>query len=474
MSFTARLTRDSGGSVNFLGASIVFHLEYGLYVPNDGATFTEDVVQGGFVVETLPLFARTTIPAGTIQDENDKIVEFLELARLWKKDTVRTNAIWFEYYAEGDAPVRRLVMGGSFQRVGLPGMPASLEGSRARGQLILFLSPWQEELSLTSVLSGVSLAQAGGFTTVVGGGNRQGRLFLEIKGAAAPNQPIDRGWAGIRPTRDGDSAFNPDWDVSLASNLFGNSVNAGIGTGGGSVEFTPSASGLSPVFAIEVRDISATDHEHFYGDYSVLALVRNTVTASLTFGFQIKWGVDSQSINLAQNQEVFINSLDDEFYWLEMGEINIPGHSVRTGGVFFVTNFQIEFSAEIVSGVFAGNLYVDKLLLVPKTHQVKLSGNTFLSGGVPTNQRTQWIIRREANETINGVTNNSESVPRIRDIVEVEDSDFYMPVEGGKLVFAAGQFVSSVGAAIVDGTAGPATHPIDLDLYKRWEGWQDG
>lgn len=474
MSFTARLVKESSGSINFLGDLAVWCLEYGRYTPDDGTTFTEGILPGEFVVETLPLFARTTTPAGTIQDETESIVDFLELARLWNKDIVRTEAIWFEYYAEGDAPIRRLVMGGTFQRVGLPGMPASLQSSKARGQLILFLSPWQEELNTTSVLSAVLLAQAGGFTAVAGGGNRQGRLLLEIKGAPSPLQPIDRGWVGIRPIRDGESSFIPDWDASLASSLFGNSINAGIGTGGGSVEFTPSAAGLAPVFAIKVQDISLTDNEHFYGDYSTLVLIRNTVTANLTFGFQIKWGVDSASINLAQNQEVFINSLDNEFYWLEMGEINIPGHAVRTGGLFYKTNFQIEFSAEIVSGVFAGNLYVDKLLLLPKTHQVKLSGNTVLTGGVPVDSRIRWIIRREANEAMNGVTDGSVTDDKIVDVVEIEDSDFYMPTEGGTLVFAAGQFISSVGATRVNGTIGVADHDVDLDIYKRWEAWQDG
>lgn len=473
MAFTCRLVEEKGGIIDFLSPSAVWCLPYASYTPMDGAAFLGEVdLNGGFVVESVPLFARSTTPAPKIQTATEEIVTYLENARLWKEDNVRTNAIWLEYYADGDAPIRRLVMGGAFKRNDRVGMPASLElapvtsEGKAEATLILFLSPWQEELNDVNVLSTVALSQLGGLANIVGDGNRQSRVSsIVIGGDTVPNI-MSAAWMGLRANRDGSSSFNPSWDASLASSLGpGAIINAGVGTGGGSVELLLTGS-LQRMFTISLRDISTVDNEHFFGEYLILGRIKSSPLTADVFGFQMRWGVGqvfSGANNLSTNSEVYFQGGNvGDFGWIELGKVSIPGHTARSSALW-ATNWLIEISAEQIAGTpFTMNF--DKLVLMPSDRIL------YINGGELNDTGYDWEIYREPNEELIGVLKNASG--QVVDSMELRSTNWYIPAEGAKLVFVGGLRVQPANEVM---SLGPtASSPVTMDAYRRWEAWQDG
>lgn len=474
MAFTARLTDSIGNTIDFLDTLGAWCLEYASYQPLDGAAFTENIEAGGFVVESLPLFARSTMPAPKIQTASEEIVTFLENARLWADDPVRTNAIWFEYYAEGDNPVRRLVHGGTLQRRDMPAMPASLElaanvtDGKARSWLTLFLSPWQESLVSDNAGMG-TISERGGTLVVSTDGVRQGRLdkltLSNEVGTGAVG--VTTAWIGLRAHRDGFSSFKADWDAFLASSLGAGAVKVAIGgspsgsTGGGVVQKTLSL-GLAKVFDIALADITVADQEHWYGDYTVLARVFNAVSPSDIFGFRLRWGVTET--NLTDNNEVFAQGGGSGYIWVDLGKINIPGYAVRDT-TLFNSRFVMQLQAEQVGGT--GYLMsFDQLVIVPSDRFVKV--DTSIGFGIGS---SIFEARRNQDEEMTGLV---VITGEVRDNSSVRQENWYIPAEGATLVIASGtRNLFSLNDEVYL-TSADSTIDVNAGTVDRWEAWQDG
>lgn len=456
MAYTAKLITDDGLiSFDFNDPLEGFCIEYAAYEPRDGVFFTGGQNTGEGVAEVIPLLA---LDSGDVAGASERIGQLLEMARLWQSNSVRSQAVWFEFYGVGEAPVRRLVMGGVLERQQVAGMPLNLSNDRARARLVLVLSAWQESMGADELMN-VDLSLHGGLFPLPAGGTRPARInLLSLGGLIAAVDRFNVAWVGIRPLMDGDAAFISRWLATSASTI----VPPAVIIGGYVV--LPLNDQYRTAFSIKLLDIIASNHEQYYGDYLILANVLTSGNTDDIFGFELRWGTDVDRFNQSVNNVTYVNGATAvSSILIELGRVSIPGHNVRRSGLWD-THWQMELRIAQLAGAVPYSMPIRALILIPARHHIRLQGSVIVD--IPGEV---WEVSREANEDLTGVTVDINGI--VADTVEMRAENWNMPAEGGKIVVAGGVLDKASGEVLSDETA---EANVKLEVYKRWEAWQDG
>jgi hypothetical protein len=255
-------------------------------------------------------------------------------------------------------------------------------------------------------------------------------------------------WFGIRPTHSGTAAFTPVWSCEFGTDGTDAVDAADGGTVSGNrvtVSFATNTT-LVKRSGILLSNIEATttDYPDYIGRY--LVLCRCSVTAG-TIGLQMRSGYQDNLIH----EEIYVDNAS--YYLHELGEVFIPPWASHlTKGDSFLGTFQISLFAERVSG--AGSLYLDCLILIPTEHFLYV--NDAQIGATTHNLYVQTL---EQDTTISYEIWTAPNPDQARDALEHIPKLWYIPTEGGILVYAGQCATAHVLGTPVD---------ITLNYNPRW------
>lgn len=324
----------------------------------------------GPVAEVLELVGRE--PRGILRPALVELDAVLERARRARIEMPREiDLVWLEWYLDGEAARRSLVMRGEVKtRYANYGFEPFMRQAAWRGRLGLERHPFWEATEYASQ-EDTSVSVDGGKMMLTGaGGNVPARIWRTwLYGITGGGGPVGRLWAGIRPRYVGSTAFEPVWDFEDGVNGTDAADAADATAIGGSkvrVSFATVAtlvlrSTVSVLDVLNAYGHSLSDWDHMYGRYKVLVRARVSA-AGTSCGLQLRYGRSSPTSNLIPYDAVYVDATD--WRWYEVpGEIELPPEGMYASDGLTVA---MHWFAERLTG--SGSLDLDATCLMPALH----------------------------------------------------------------------------------------------------------
>lgn len=374
----------------------------------------------------------------------------------WQENKTESESVWIWQYGDTEDAKRALIYNIEFLPVPRANLTPLLGNGGAFYQLAITRGEWEQSTeSIDATATNIS-AYAGkiNYDSAAFTGGEYARLSKMTLVGRSDSGALDRMWLGIRPVYDGYSSFDPVWGAQDAHYTDGS-------TGGGTVagaypsgvencqvcDFTSEA--YAARFWIRLDDILSSDYDHMIGEY--LALARYQVTAAST---EIYVGLHQGIGNYSATGPIqWVENTNSLWRFLPMGIVQIPGPSYRAAasGDNYVRNFNLVFYAGRYSG--AGNLNVDSILLVPRTHFFYSEGSALTDAGTPT-ETILYTHEDMENEAL-----SFDSSGYVDKVLKKETRNWKAPYKGCTLVVVGERTDRTI---VDDGV------DIDLSYYPRY------
>jgi len=410
------------------------------------------------VEEQMTLLGSDTV--GNLITGINAISAILEGVRLYNDDPAKGVSYWLEVNADGESPRRALIGGGGASTPTGIGMTPLLEKSKARQQLTLLRHPlWESVTAYAPSVANVSCC--GGMMSLTGGGVVPGRIEkLQIQGRNGGGGPLYRFWAGIRPTYQGLTNFNPVWECEASADLTDCSTVAdGTASGGYKKRITfatvPTMTGRFS--GSLVTHMGGALSKVYVGRYLILARVKVDSGTVANVRFCTSMG----TAGAMTKHKTCYSISNTSWRLLPLAVFDIPpmGYQSQIWADDLVMYWHYMVEAERVSG--GGNLDMDVFYLIPARHMASVEG-----------AQVQYVVDGYQPVKLYTYENDTHAALWYKNIPSHEYpdsaaaysfSDWYLPVEGGKLVLVGEREASHVLTDTVD---------VSLAAYYRWRSFR--
>jgi hypothetical protein len=424
--------------------------------------YSENRARGGMERRYGLVGARTADADNNLQimEAIKRIETFGKRAADYATDPTRTESIWLEEAAEGEAPIRRALITAIALRYSVNDLIDPLLGSGSLfGELVITTTPFHESIVASTLSASVSVL--GGKLEIPGGGTTDGRVE-QLSLRPAPSVAIRNAWVGIRPFNKGVSDFEPVTPFSSRTpTVTGVTIITDSGASSGqavqvdhSVVSTPDTLTLRHWTSTGLAHVGKNGL-HFYGRYRLILRYRipNAATrAGTLIALKMYYGGQIPQAPGIPMDTVYLNGTEGAYTLIDLGEVSIPHYGIEAAKVVNFTSAQdtpFFFATEFIDGDPAtDHLIVDSVVLVPSERLATLDE---FNGGNGT--EVFWVMSPMDNPSIVGQL-----------LVQADGSStLSLPEEGGVIVTVAERGDTNI-AGVVTLTA--VTRP----RYGRYAG----
>lgn len=296
----------------------------------------------------------------------------------WHHNSTWDDSLWLYWRVDGE-PVAKRALIHSLEWTPNSETDSYLKHGARIGELIIERYVWENVTPLVGNLSSVSLA--GGASDLGNVGTRDARIALLRLKALGGSGGLNEVWVGIRRGLDGIDDFEAVWEVEKGriDPKTPDSYFEYDGTAYDQklvIPFTDEET-LTRRLRIKVGEVLKVggDPRHFVGRYLVLGRVKASDTDSRLF-LQMRYG-NSANENKVEHQYVFMAS-HDQWHLQPLGEVQLPAGANRVNAVNDIRHSEIEIWAGRREGL--AKLEIDRLILIPSRHMVKIEAPEILSG----------------------------------------------------------------------------------------------
>jgi hypothetical protein len=432
MAQVCRLANESAGTTyDFLTGVLKIRLN----------TWQERPSRDGNMISTFELVGVDS-DVNIIDAAEDKIGELIEVHELADENDRYRESLWFEYKADAEPAKRSLIHSMTFYQSPVGKFHPLLGKKGAIYKMAITHGVWEDRAVINGGFTGAKSTLGSTATLAAIDGSRPARMSsFQVQGISGGGGPIDRIWAGIRPTRYGVASMVTLWELEDGTPGTDATVAevAGASPADGAdneVTIDFSTNTLINRVSMTVDDaISGGNFRHAIGRYMVL--LRYSMSSGATDVIvEMRTGYPDNTTFAPHGEHV----LDGTTAWrLEpLGEIQIPSFPLRenVGDVDAVArNFTIQIHAIRTAGA---NLHLDALILIPSEHFVSIENATVEYDGAAAKvflfitEYGEEIAYQEATDGL------------LKTNLVSSFNNWRLPVEGGLLVVAGERASSSV------------------------------
>jgi hypothetical protein len=360
---------------------------------------------------------------------------YFERLRRWHENPILDESWWLEWNLDGESEKRTLLYPGTnINHIAGPGItPMGNHMAQMKLGIILERHPAWENVVSTQVsdagmkVIGDALA---GLLQVTNEGTLPARIESIVFENSSAAGTIDKIWAGWRPYYKGFLSFENGLDLVDGTSGTDTSNTADANAVSGSVKACSFSTSTALVERVKLRmsDVTLAGTEGWKGRYLVLLRYRGQHSSGHEYGVQLQYGWDGGSFT--QNDEIFLSTSDTSYHIAELGEVEWPPGEARNMVSTDILTAAFKIYAERLSGSFG--LYLDRLILIPAEHALKIEDASLDFGG-----NDDVIVYTFENDVMAGFARDAGTVVQS---VTVDANNWYLPVgetNGGLLCVAA-------------------------------------